>query len=154
MKTLFLPFLLAFGAPLAAQVAQPSVALDGDVKLERTVVVDGTQKVELVEPDVVVPGDKLVFTTRYRNAGVAPADNFAITNVLPASVMLASDDPADHLVSVDGGKSWGQLASLTIVSPDGASRAATASDVTHLRWALATIAPGGSGKFEYRALVR
>ncbi|MFA9201641.1 MAG: hypothetical protein ACEQR8_10770, partial [Cypionkella sp.] len=77
MKALLLPFLLLLAAPLGAQTAAPSVELTSDVKLERTVIVEGAERTELVEPDVVVPGDRLVFTTRYRNVGTAPVENFA-----------------------------------------------------------------------------
>ena len=57
-------------------------------------------------------------------------------------------------VSVNGGKSWGKLASLTVTAPDGTKRAAQASDVTHVRWTLALLAPGASGTVTYRAIVR
>ncbi|MFA9199596.1 MAG: hypothetical protein ACEQR8_00175 [Cypionkella sp.] len=154
MKTMFLPLLLAIAAPVAAQAAEPAVTLEGEVKLERKRTVDGVEQVELVEPAVVVPGDRLVFTTRYRNPGPAAAENFTVTNAVPAAVALADDNAAGGTVSIDGGKTWGRLAALSVAQPDGTSRPAQPSDVTHLRWIIAAIAPGALGALQYRAVVR
>jgi hypothetical protein len=57
-------------------------------------------------------------------------------------------------VSVDGGKSWGKLAALTIANADGSIRPAAHSDVTHVRWVLETIAAGAQGRLTYPAIIR
>ena len=108
----------------------------------------------MVEPKVVVPGDRLTFGTTWHNTSAARIDRFVVTNPIPAPVVLDAL-PADvQEVSVDGGKVWGKLASLTVASPDGKVRPALASDVTHLRWVVPVIEPGGSGTLTYRAIVR
>lgn len=143
------------GPALAAAQSAPSpVTLKGDVMLEKTVTENGVSKVQLVEPKVVIPGDHLLFTTRYHNDGAQPVTNFVVTNPLPSAVALASDATAGTEVSVDGGKTWGQLASLKVAGTDGASRTATAADVTHVRWTIPTIAPGASGEVQYHGIVR
>lgn len=136
-----------------AQAAQP-IELIGDVKLDKVVVENGHEKHVMVEPKVVVPGDKLVFATAYRNTGSAAVNNFVVTNPIPAGVMLAPDGAAQAAVSVDGGKTWGKLVQLTVSGPGGTKRAAQTSDVTHVRWTLALLAPGASGTVSYRAIVR
>jgi len=143
-----------FAAPMAqAQAAQP-IELKGDVKVDKIVVENGQEKHVMIEPKIVVPGDKLVFATAYHNTGSVAVNNFVVTNPIPAGVMLAPDGAASADVSVDGGKTWGKLASLTVTGSDGVTRAAQSSDVTHVRWTLAVVAPGASGTVSYRAIVR
>ncbi len=141
------------GSAAQAQAAQP-IQLVGDVKLDKVTVVNGKETHALVEPKVVVPGDHLVFSTKYRNAGTAKVDNFVVTNPIPAGIQLAADG-ADKLdVSVDGGKSWGKLATLKLTDAKGVQRAAQAADVTHVRWVVPSVAPGASGVVTYNAIVR
>lgn len=142
-----------FAPPLAAQ-DQP-IALAGDVMVEKTVVdASGEARTELVKPDLVVPGDRLIFGTDYSNSGAETVTDFVVTNPLPDAVRLAPDADADLTVSVDGGESWGLLADLAVTSEDGTDRAATHSDVTHVRWTLAEVEPGKSGRVEYPAIIR
>ncbi|QDK32171.1 hypothetical protein [Sphingomonas sp. IC081] len=145
---------LAFGLALsgAASAAEP-VSLKGDVQVERTVTANGTGKTVLAAPTTVVPGDRLLFTTRYSNDGDKPVDNFVVTNPLPAPVRLAAEE-AGCEVSVDGGRTFGKLAALTVADAAGMRRAAQLEDVTHIRWTLAHLAPRGSGALEYHAVVR
>jgi len=141
--------------PLAAQEAPPAVTVNGDIKTEKAVTgADGKPAVELVEPVTFLPGDRLVFGQNYANASAEVVTNFTITNPLPEAVRLAPDaDPALE-VSVDGGKSWGKLAALTLTNSDGTSRPAIHADVTHVRWVIATIAPGASGRVAFPVIIR
>lgn len=137
-------------APAFAQV--PAVALKGDVKVVRQVTENGRTSEKLEEPNQVLPGDKLVFTTRYTNGGAEPATDFVVTNPLPAPVKLARVDGFE--VSVDGGRTFGALAVLKAAGADGKPRPAELGDVTHVRWRVASIAPGASGEVKYFAEVR
>lgn len=147
---------LALALPVPAHAGQGTpVELTGYVKLEKTMIgPDGAVTTELIEPDVVVPGDRLVFGTRYRNSGELPVENFVVTTPLPAAVALAVDADPALLVSVDAGRSWGVLTELRVAQPDGTSRPATASDVGHIRSVIARIAPGESGSVEFPVKVR
>ncbi|MCP5396774.1 MAG: hypothetical protein H6918_08585 [Sphingomonadaceae bacterium] len=133
--------------------AQSAVALDGKVKVERTETVDGEQRTVLAEPTSVVPGDKLLFTTAYRNTSAEPVENFIVTNPLPRAVMLAEADDSFE-VSVDGGASFGPLAGMMIADGEAGDRPAKPEDVTHIRWTLPLIQPGEEGVLEYHAIVR
>lgn len=164
MKPYQIAALFAFScaSPLAAQNTAPApaatpvspVELVGDVRVVKITVVDGQQKQELITPKVVIPGDKLVFTTRYHNTGKQPVNDFVVTNPLPGAVMLSPEGAALHVVSVDGGKTWGALDALQVADSQGVKRPAAAADVTHLRWTLPLLQPGVNGVLTYHAIVR
>lgn len=141
-----------FAVPAAAQ--QP-LTLKGDVKVVKTVEnEDGTTVTALVDPEIVVPGDRLIFGTDYTNTGTEPVELFVVTNPIHEAVRLADDADPALVVSVDGGQTWGLLADLQVSDADGNMRAASAGDVTHVRWTLASVAPGESGRLEYPAIIR
>ena len=147
----FSTFYLAV-AGVSPVVAQEAVKLEGDVKVVR-IVEQGGQRVETyADPVDVIPGDRLKFTTRYRNASTETIADFVITNLLPKAVVLPDD--GDFAVSVDGGQSFGPLGSLTLSLPDGSTRPATLADVEQMRWTIASIAPGATGEVTYFASVR
>ena len=147
---------LALALPSAEAIAQASkpVELSGDVKVERTVTEDGKERRVLSKPDTVVPGDKLVFTTNYRNAGTEVVKDFVVTNPIPEAIKLTAEDAAKLELSVDGGKAWGKLADLTVPAEDGTKRPASIDDVTHIRWTFATLEPGAAGAVTYSGTVR
>ena len=140
-------------AQTASTQASP-VELVGDVKLIKVTEEGGEKKETLVDPKVVVPGDRLIFSTRYRNTGKLPVNNFVVTNPLPGAVMLSPDGADRQVVSVDGGKTWGPLAGQQVDDGQGGKRAAVPADVTHLRWTLPLLQPGATGALTYHAIVR
>lgn len=143
---------LGAGATAPAFAQAPAVALEGDVKVVRQVTENGQTRETLEEPNQVLPGDRLVFTTRYTNGGTQPATDFVVTNPLPGPVKLARVNGFE--VSVDGGKTFGTLGQLKAAGAGGKPRAAELADVTHVRWRVASIAPGASGEVKYFAEVR
>ena len=147
--------LLAASAAAAAQNGSQPITLEADVKaVVETIDANGAKHVELIEPGTIVPGDRLVFGTSYQNSGSEPVENFTMTNPLPAPVRLAPDADAGLVVSVDGGDTWGLLADLTVAEDDGTVRPAEHRDVTHIRWTLAVVEPGASGRLEYPDIIR
>ena len=140
-------------APLSAQ--DQAISLSGSV-MHETVSLDasGKEVTELVEPNTIVPGDRLIFGTDYNNGSDEAVDNFVVTNPLPPAVRLAPDADTTLIVSVDGGKSFGTLSQLSVIAEDGGSRPAIQPDVTHVRWTLPSVAPGESGRLEYPAIIR
>ena len=155
LSTSLLASVAIFAAlPVAAFAASGAVVLKGDVKVETTVVEKGVEKMVLATPKVVVPGNRLLFSTSYRNESAAPVQNFVVTNPVPEGIAVATPDAASLTVSVDGGKTWGKLAALSVKDAKGVARSAQAGDVTHVRWTLATIAPGAGGAVAYHAVVK
>ena len=152
IRGLICSFALLVAAPA---IAQQPLTLSGDVKVQKTQISDdGETKVEYVDPDVVVPGDRVVFSTSYENTGAETVEDFVVTNPLPSAVRLADDADPELSVSVDGGESWGKLAELKVEDAPGVSRDAQAADVTHIRWTLAEVKPGEKGRLEYHAIIR
>lgn len=139
--------------PLSAQ--DQAISLSGSV-MHETVSLDasGKEVTELVEPNTIVPGDRLIFGTDYNNGSDEAVDNFVVTNPLPPAVRLAPDADTRLIVSVDGGKTFGMLSQLSVLAEDGGSRPADQADVTHVRWTLPSVAPGESGRLEYPAIIR
>ncbi|WP_379549560.1 hypothetical protein [Qipengyuania sp. DGS5-3] len=154
-KIIFAASLMATAMATPATAQDAAVELKGDVKAVKTMTDDsGNTSTELVAPEVIVPGDRLMFITSYRNTSAEPAENFVVTNPLPSAVRLAPDADAGLTVSVDGGATWGKLSALTVTDEDGAARAADHADVTHIRWMLASVAPGAAGDLQYPAIIR
>ncbi len=96
-------------------------------------------------------GDAVILVVRWnaaRNTG------FAISSAIPATLNYEASSADSQIVSVDGGRSWGALATR-MVSDRHRSRQATARDVTHLKWHIsARDASRGTGQLTYRAIVR
>ena len=140
------------GVPTPA-IAQEAVLLKGDVQIERTVSESGTTTTFLEDPASVVPGDRLLFTTSYKNQSDDAVEDFVVTNPLPEAIALA-ETGADFDVSVDGGATFGPLPELSVQSDEGSVRQATLSDVTHVRWVLERLEAGATGTLGYYATVR
>jgi uncharacterized repeat protein (TIGR01451 family) len=151
----FLPFLVLLSAT-AATAAPNDVTLNNAVFVEHVRVdAQGRRTVALDPPQVVTPGDHLVFVLTYRNGGAQPATGFAVTNPIPPAVAFERSDDANAVVSVDGGRTWGALAALTVAQPDGSRRPAVAADVTHVRWAFSQPIPAGAeGRLSFRGIVK
>jgi uncharacterized repeat protein (TIGR01451 family) len=142
-------------AGVAAQAATP-LQLQSDVFVEKQVVrADGSKTVVLEKPNMVTPGDNLVFVVRYKNVGGATASNFVVTNPLPAAVAFNGTSDGLEVVSIDGGKSWGILGTLRVAKADGTARPATQADVTHIKWNLnQPLTAGAEGKLIFRGIVK
>ena len=75
--------MLALAAPAAA-LAADEVRLTSEVFVERNVPQpDGTVRKVREAPNVVTPGDTLIFILSYRNEGAAAATGFVVTNPMP-----------------------------------------------------------------------
>jgi uncharacterized repeat protein (TIGR01451 family) len=107
----------------------------------------------------VVPGDLVIFTTRYVNTGKQPAGNVTVMNPVPEHMTYvdksAEGKGARIDYSIDGGKTYGSPAKLTVTDGQGRVRPALATDYTHVRWVLiAPLAPGGTGSVSFRAQLK
>lgn len=142
---------------MAAAVAAPPLTVSSELLVEKRVAAaDGTTRIMLVPPTRVVPGDRVVFSLRYRNTGTQPIANVVLANPVPAGVAYrapGNGSPAPD-VSVDG-RTFGPLAALRMPASGARTRAATADDVTSVRWQLPQpIAPGGQGQLTFQAVLR
>jgi hypothetical protein len=148
--------LVFVSAPAIAQADQ-GVSIKSEVlAVKETVDAKGVKKNIFVPATTVVPGTPLVIVLRYQNGGRRPASKFVIDNPVPSSVRFTGLGIKSEFgtVSVDGGKSYGALATLKTANPDKSMRAARPSDVTHVRWIIATpIAPAQSGMVMFYGVV-
>ena len=143
--------LAAFGSAFAQAGGQ--IQVTNAVFVE---VVDdsGAGTTRLVPATNVVPGTEVVYRISYRNTGDAAATDLAIDNPLPDALVFVGSDQPPAAVSVDGGATFGALTDLTVIDLEGDVRQAQPSDITNIRWVVATLAPGASGSVVYRARVK
>ena len=147
---------IAILASASMSLAATPLQLSSDVFVERIVARgDGTKTVVLEKPKMVTPGDNLVFVVKYKNISATTANNFVVTNPLPAAVTFDGTSDGLEVVSIDGGKNWGFLGNLRVAKEDGATRAAQRSDVTHIKWNLnQPLTAGAEGKLIFRGVVK
>ena len=92
----------------------------------------------------------------YHNGASKPAERVVLNSPVPHGLEYAGprDGPAPEL-SVDGGRSFGPLASLKVRTIAGAAAPAGLADVNSLRWTLASaVAPGADARVSFRARLR
>lgn len=147
--------LLAGAQPVAAQ---QNGQLASTIELERLIPAgEGQPPVKsYVAPETVVPGDRIRVTLTFTNHGSAPASGINVTNPIADGLIFdGTADATDFSVSVDGGNSFGMLEAATLSVPDAAPRAATAADVTHVRWLWSdAVAPGQARSVAFFARVK
>lgn len=153
-----LPALVVAGATSAALMPASAHAAGGvqfasDVFVERFQSAPGGRTARILErAEQLRPGDRVIFVVNWsgRKGG-----GFTVTNPLPRSIAFAGATDETQEVSVDGGRSWGQLEALTVRDAYGHMRPAHAEDVTHLRWRIpAPQALSGTGQMTWRGVVR
>ncbi len=106
----------------------------------------------------VAPGDEVRYVLAYANQGDEAATNVRLEMPVPAEINLieGSIEAANANVSysIDDGASFSTRGDLTITA-NGQNRAATAEEITHIRWSFAqAIAPGDSGTISYRGVLQ
>lgn len=148
--------ILILAAVVAA--AQEPLEVQTIVQKQETFVNDaGETEKRLVAADVVVPGERVFYTITFTNSGDEPADNVVITNPIAAGLVYidgtAFGPGADIQFSVDDGRSFAAADTLT-VTEDGQSRAAEASDFTHIRWVMRSeLAAGAQATARFAAIL-
>lgn len=139
-----------------------AVSIRSEIWVERSTTENGKTKTELMDPKkvTVIPGDKLIISNFYENEGANARENYIATNPIHPAVAYVSVDEEWAEVSVDGGKTWGQLEDLTktvdaVETEESTLRPASPSDVTHIRWRFDKPLPAGAkGKLTFRGVVR
>ncbi|WP_260583204.1 hypothetical protein [Sphingopyxis sp. PET50] len=112
-----------FGLGVAAMFALASpvqafqrVEFSQNVEVEKVETgAEGQRKISFAAPETVVPGDRLRFTLQLDNHTSEAAAGLKFVNPIPPEVRFAStDDLAGFSVSVDGGRTYGDLAGMTV----------------------------------------
>lgn len=121
-----------------AQAKQSTIKISSEVH-ELVEVKDehGKPQLKAIAADEITPGDRILFTTSFKNNGEKASDNVIITNPIPKHTRyLADSAKGEHCIitfSVDG-RVWGSEKTLKVRLKDGKFRAATPADFTHIRW--------------------
>jgi uncharacterized repeat protein (TIGR01451 family) len=126
----------------SASAAQSAIKITSDVhELIEVTDEQGQPQQKAIAPDEIVPGDRILFTTSFKNNGAEASDKVIITNPIPSHTQyLAGSAKGEHCIitfSADGGKIWGNADTLKVRQKNGEFRAATAADYTHIRWKYA-----------------
>jgi hypothetical protein len=159
MRSLFLLPLMAVPALAYAQPAPAPAPVLLESKIQavvETTDAKGAKKRVLVEPKKVLPGQPLVVWLTYKNNTKKPATNFTINNPIPANVDFTGFGASSEwgVVSIDGGKTFGKLATMKVTKADKTVRGAIPQDVTHVRWSFdKPIAPGAGGTVSFYGMV-
>jgi len=130
-------------------VAEVEVKVKNDAGLEET---------KRVPAAKVPPGVAVIYTLHADNKGSKPATDVVVTDPIPEHMDYvdgsATSDGTKLTFSADGGKTWAAKDKLVIKEKGGATRAAAANEITHIRWQFEKpIAPGESRAVEFRARV-
>ena len=140
-KRLTLVIAAALAASAAPALANPGVALDSAVFVERL----QPGNVRNLEPaSRLSRGDRVVTIVSWRRDG--GNGGFTLINPLPSAIAFQASTGDDEQVSVDGGRSWGRLGMLRL-----GERYATPEDVTHVRW---RVLAGQAGRIAFSGIVR
>ena len=122
----------------ASYAAAPVEVTSKVQELVEVVNEQGQTQYKAVGTAEIVPGDRVLYTTTFKNNGDKASDNIVITNPIPKNTRyLGGTAKGENCVitySVDNGKSWGSEASLKVALKDGTARDAQASDYTNIRW--------------------
>jgi hypothetical protein len=114
----------------------------------------GVKKKVLLPTDRAVPGDAVVYILNYANIGTTPIPA-SIDDPVPNGVSFTGVAENWAVVSIDGNKTYGPLATLKVKKADGTIRAAVPSDVTHVRWKFPQpIAPASKGRVMFYAVIK
>ena len=117
----------------------------------------GEEEKRLVEAEVVLPGETVFYTITFTNVSDDVADRVVITNPIAENLVYLEGSAfgagMDIVFSVDGGETFAAANELT-VTEDGETRAAKASDFTHVRWVMQNdLAAGAQGTARFAAVL-
>jgi uncharacterized repeat protein (TIGR01451 family) len=119
---------------------------------------NGTSKVEWVNPDNIIPGDKVGYRISFKNTGEQPAADIVLNNPVPENTIYVEGSArganSTIVFSVDGGKQFANPEQL-FIEVNGKKVPATAKDYTHVRWTLNQPLPAGKdGNVQYVVQVK
>ena len=119
---------------------------------------NGTSKIEWVQPDNIIPGDKVGYRIVFINKGDKPADSIVLNNPIPENTIYVDGSArganSNIVFSVDGGEKFAKPEQL-FIEVNGKKVPATAKDYTHVQWTLTSaLAAGEEGSVQYVVQVK
>ena len=161
IQRLIAALILTLALPLQA-FAAADIKLNLVAEKEVTVKEGNRDVKKRVAAQTVEPGEEIIYTIRYRNAGDLEATNVDVKNPVPDNTVYvagsAAGKGADITFSADDGKTFGKSSSVTYQVRDAngktATRKAGPESYTHVRWIIKRVDPGQSGELGYRVKVK
>lgn len=153
MNKLFSAFLLL--PSLAFAQVELSTQMYEVVEVQKD---NGTSKIEWVQPDNIIPGDKVGYRIVFINKGDKPADSIVLNNPIPENTIYVDGSArganSNIVFSVDGGEKFAKPEQL-FIEVNGKKVPATAKDYTHVQWTLTSALAGGEeGSVQYVVQVK
>lgn len=154
-------FFLLFSGNLQAQ-QEPKLDLKTTIEKEVKVKKQGKWVIETQAVDKTAPGDVLVFTITYTNAGKSPLTDAVVVNPVPKGVAVnpqsAEGKDTEVTGSIDNSRSFHALPVMVkLKKPDGSleSKPAPPESYTHIRWGIKKpVQAGQSGQVSFKATVK
>lgn len=120
---------------------------------------DGTETIVREAAEMVVPGEKIIYTLNYTNDQAKPASNLVMTMPVPDTVALVdgsvNENAATVTYSADGGKTFADRNSVMVAAQNGVLQQARASEITHVRWLVAgPVTPGAGGELSFKGVLK
>ena len=106
------------------------------------------------------PGEVLRYRLKGKNQGKAPANNFTLTQKIPARTSYVANSAvgnAEITYSIDSGKNFTKQPMIPVKTPEGKTemRPAPAESYTNVRWRWnESIAPGSDIAASYQVRIR
>lgn len=142
--------------------AKPAVLLEITTAREVVEMIKGKEVRKIVPAVKVEPGQTLIYTLKYRNAGDEKATNAVINNPISKDTVYlvgtATGADSEITFSIDGGKNFKQPTLLTyeITEPSGkiVKKTAAPEEYTNIQWLVREIAPGQQGEVAFQVKVK
>jgi len=120
---------------------------------------DEAATVRFVAADQLNIGDEIFYTVRVRNASNVTIEDVVVIRAVPRNTEYVADSamgPAAIIgYSIDGGGTFAGSDQLEVTTPSGATRRASPSDYTHLRWQLRhPLAAGATALLRFRSVFK
>ena len=157
---LTLTLLLTFMVPTFAISAEAQIGFTSVAEIETELFdANGVKTLVRSPAKLVNPGEIAIYTNSFTNNDTQPADDLVINNPIAKNTEYllgsATEDGYDLMFSVDGGTTFAKPEALVVTDDSGQKRPAEAKDYTNIRWTkLKSLAPGKTGKVEFRILIK
>lgn len=152
-------FILLGVFPLGVQAAEPTIKVRSIAEIEVEAVNNGIKEITRSSPIKAIPGTEVIYTNTFENVGSETASNIVINNPIPVDTEYkagsAFGKDCEIVFSVDGGRTFGEAATLKVKGADGNEYSALPRQYTHIRWTYkGQLAVGQSGELGFRAIIK